>query len=102
MTTSAAWVGLRAAFGNPYMEAILNCRVPRTLNKILEKMFKLKTGGEAAYQELSMKDGKRDKEIVSTRLLLPHKEILCFIERPPVFTRPSRTRREMGAKELGQ
>ena len=74
----------------------------KDIKQIFGKMSKLKTGGEAAYQELSMKDGKRDKEIVSTRLLLPHKEILCFIERPPVFTRPSRTRREMGAKELGQ
>ena len=32
--TSAEWVGLGAAFGNSYMEAMLICGVPRTLNTI--------------------------------------------------------------------
>ena len=49
-----------------------------------------------------MKDVKRDKESVSTGGFLPHKEPLCFIEVPSVFTRYKRTRRKMGAKDLGQ
>ena len=66
VTTTVAWVGIRAAFGKPSMEAILSCRVPRKLNTIWYTTSKLKTGGESASEELSVKDGKREKEIMST------------------------------------
>ena len=49
-----------------------------------------------------MKDVKRDKESVSTGGFLPHKEPLCFIEVPSVFTKSRRTRMDLGAKELGK
>ena len=48
------------------MEAKLSCGVPRTLNKTWDRMSQLKTRGEAAYQELSDKAGKKDTESVST------------------------------------
>ena len=38
VTTAAAWVGLGAAFGNPFMEAILSYVFPRMLNKIMDTM----------------------------------------------------------------
>ena len=79
VTTDAAWVGPGAAFGNPYMEAILNCGVPITLNTIWDSASKLNTRVEVASQEISMKGGKRDNESVSTGGLLPHKDPLCFI-----------------------
>ena len=84
------------------MESILSCRVPRTLNKIWDTTSKLKTRGEDDSQELSVKDGKRENEIISTGEFLPQKDPLCFIEGPSVFTRSRQTRREIGAKELGQ
>ena len=37
-TTAAAWVGLGAAFGNPFMEAILSYVFPRMLNTIMDTM----------------------------------------------------------------
>ena len=49
-----------------------------------------------------MKDGKRDKESVFIGGLLTHKDPLCFIKGPSVFTRLRQTRRELGAKDLGQ
>ena len=61
VTTSAAWLGLRAAFGDPSMEAVLSCGVPRTLNKVWDTTSKINTRREAAYQELYMKDRNRDK-----------------------------------------
>ena len=79
VTTSAAWLGLWAAFGGPSMEAVLSCGVPRTLNKVWDTTSKLKTRGEAASQELYVKDGKRDKESVFTGGFIPHKDPLCFI-----------------------
>ena len=102
MTKNEVWVGLGAASGNSSMEAILRCGVPRTLNKIWYKTYKLKSGGAAAYQELSVKNGKGDKESVSTGVFISHKVPLCLIEVPSMFTRPSMTSRYMGAKELGQ
>ena len=60
-TTAAAWVGLGAAFGKPYMETILSCGVPMTLNKVWDTTSKINTRREAAYQELYMKDRNRDK-----------------------------------------
>ena len=79
MTNAAAWVGLGSTFGNPSMEAILIYGVPRTLKRIRDKTSKLKTRGEAASQELSVNNGKREKESVSTVGFLPHKDLLCFI-----------------------
>ena len=69
-TTAAAWVGIGADFGNPSMKAIPSCGFTSTLDTIFDTTSKLKTGGSAAYQELSVKCGKRDKEIVSTGGLL--------------------------------
>ena len=40
VNTAVAWVGLGVKFGNPYMEAILSCRVPKTLKKIGTKGLK--------------------------------------------------------------
>ena len=77
-TTPSVWVGLGSAFGNPSMEAILSCGVPATLNKIWDKTSKLKTRGEVSSEEISVKDGKRDKESVSTGVLLPHKYPFFF------------------------
>ena len=102
VTTDAAWVGPGAAFGNPSMEAILNCGVPITLNKIWDSASKLNTRVEVASQEISMKGGKRDNKSVSTGGLLPHKDPLCFIEGPSVFTIVRWTRRELGDKDLGK
>ena len=51
----------RAAFGNLYMEAILSCGVPRTLNTFWDITYKLKTGGADGSQELSVKYIKGDK-----------------------------------------
>ena len=93
VTTAAVWVGIGASFGNPSMEAVLSCGVPRTLNTIWDTTSKLKTIGEAASQEIYVKDRKRDKESMSTEVLLPHKEPFRFIEGPSVFTRSRRTRR---------
>ena len=56
VTTAAAWVGLRVAFGNMYMEAILSCGVQRKLNTIWDTNSKLNTGGETTSQEISAKD----------------------------------------------
>ena len=61
VTAAATWVGIGAAFGNSYMEAILICGVPRKLNTILYTTSKLKTGGAAAPKEISLKDVKRYK-----------------------------------------
>ena len=58
------------------MEAKLSCGVPRTLNKTWDRMSQPKTRGEAAYQELSDKAGKKDTESVSTGGLLPNKDPL--------------------------
>ena len=102
VTTAAAWAEIGAAFGNPSMEAILSCGFPGTLNTIWDKTSKLNTRGEAASQKLSMKDGKRDNESMSTGGLIHHKNPLCFIEAPSVFTRSRRTRRNLCANELGQ
>ena len=66
MNTASALVGLGASFGNPTTEAILSYIVPRMLNTIWYTTSKLKTGGESASEELSVKDGKREKEIMST------------------------------------
>ena len=79
MTTAAAWVGLRDAFGNPSMEDIIICVFPRTLNIIWYTASKQMTIGEAASQELSVKNRRWDKESVLTGGLLPHKDPLCFI-----------------------
>ena len=49
-----------------------------------------------------MKDTNRDKENVSTGGFLPHKDPLCFIKGPFVFTISRWTRRDLVAKELGQ
>ena len=87
VTTAAAWVGLGEAFGSPSIETILSYGVPRTLNKIWDTTYKIKTGGVAASQEISVKDGKRDKESVSTVVFLPHKDPFFPIEVPYVFTR---------------
>ena len=61
MTNTEAWVGLGVAVGKMYMEAILNCRVPRTVDTIWDTTYKLKTGGAADSKELSAKDVKGDK-----------------------------------------
>ena len=79
VNTNAEWVGLGMAFGNPYMESIPSCGVPRTLNTIWDTMSKLNTGGSADSQEFSVKDLKRDKESVYTGGFLPHKDQLCLI-----------------------
>ena len=79
VTTAAAWVGIGDDFGKPSMETILSCAVLRVLNTIWDTTSELKTRGEAASQELSVKDGKRDKESVSTGGLIPHKDPLCFM-----------------------
>ena len=42
------------------MEAILSCVVPRKLKNVWYTASKLKTGVAAAFQELSVKDGKGD------------------------------------------
>ena len=93
MTTAAVWLGLRAAFGNLSMEAILSCGFPRKLNTIWDTTSKLNTIGEVAAQKLSMKDINRNKESVSIGGLLPNKDPLCFIEGTSMFTRLRRTRR---------
>ena len=67
MTTNAVWLGLGVNFGNPYMEAILSCRVPRKLNTIWDKTSKLKTGEVASSKEPSSNDEREYKESVSTR-----------------------------------
>ena len=102
VNTAAAWVGLGDAFGNPSMESILSCGVTRKLNTIWEKTSRLNKRGEAASQELFVKDGKRDKESVYTVRFFPHNDPLCFIEGLSVFTISRRTRKKLGAKELGQ
>ena len=79
VTTDAAWEGLGAAFGIPYMDAILSCGDLRMLNKFLYTTSKLKTRGEDASQELSVKDGKRYKESISAGVLIPHKDPLFLI-----------------------
>ena len=84
------------------MEVILSCGVPRTLNTIWYTTSKLKTGGAAASQELSVKEVNRYKESVSKGGLIPHKYPMCFIEGPFMLTGLRRTRRYLGAKELGQ
>ena len=102
VTTVATWVGIGASFGNPSMEAILSYGVPRTLKTVWDTTSKLKTRGEAASQEISVKDKNRDKESMYTGGFFSHKETLCFTEGMSVFTRSRQTRRELGAKELGQ
>ena len=102
VTTAAAWVGLGDSFGNLPMETMLSCGVLRTLKIIWDTTSKIKTRGEVASQELSTKNGNREKENVSIGGLLPHKEKLCFIEGPSVLNRSRRTRMELGSKELGQ
>ena len=79
VTTAVSWVGIGEAFGEPYMEAIMSCGVPRTLNTIWYTTSKLKTGGAAASQELSVKEVNRYKESVSKGGLIPHKYLLCLI-----------------------
>ena len=79
MTTAAVWLGLRAAFGNLSMEAIMSCGFPRTLITIWYTESKLNTEGEATSQEFSVKDIKEYKESTSTGGLLPHKYPLCLI-----------------------
>ena len=73
MTTAVAWVGLGAAFGKPYMEAILTCRVPRKLNTIWYTTFKLNTVRADSSQEISVKYRNMDKESVFIEVLLLHK-----------------------------
>ena len=102
VTTSAAWAWIGAAFGNLSMDTILSCGVPSMLNIIWETTYKLKTVGAASSQELSVKDGKGYKEIMPIGGLIPHKNLLCLIEGPSMFARLRRTRRDLGAKELGQ
>ena len=92
-TIAKEWLRLGVVFGNPSMEFILSFGVPKMLNTIWYKMSKLKTTGEDVSTELSMKDGNRDKENVSTGGLFPHKNSLCFIEGPSVFTRSMQTSR---------
>ena len=58
VTSTVYWVGIGEEFGNPYMEAILICRVTITLNTIWYRTSSLKTRGKAASQEISAKDGK--------------------------------------------
>ena len=48
--TAAAGVGLGADFVNPFMEDILSCGVPRTLNTISDTTYKLNTGVSDASQ----------------------------------------------------
>ena len=45
VTNAAAWVGLGDTFGNPYMEAILCCGVPRVLYTIWYVTSKINTRG---------------------------------------------------------
>ena len=66
MTTAEAWVGIWEASENQYIGAILSCRVPKTLNTIWDIEYKLNTGVESTSQKLAAKDGKADKESVST------------------------------------
>ena len=101
-TTAAAWVGIGADFGNPSMKAIPSCGFTSTLDTIFDTTSKLKTGGAESSQELSMKDRKREKEILSTGVLITHKDPLGPIERPPVLTRSRWKKRELGDKELRQ
>ena len=61
VTTNSAWVGLGVSFGNPSMEVILSCAVPSTLNTIWDTTSRINTRGEAASQELYVKDVERDK-----------------------------------------
>ena len=84
------------------MEAILIYGVPRALNTIRVTTSKLKTRGGDAFQELSVKDRNTDEESVSKGGLIPHKYPMCFIEGPFMLTGLRRTRRYLGAKELGQ
>ena len=49
-----------------------------------------------------MKDRNTDEESVSKGGLIPHKYPMCFIEGPFMLTGLRRTRRYLGAKELGQ
>ena len=84
------------------MESILSCGFLRTLNTIWDTMSKLNTGGAATYQELSAKGVKWDTERVSTVGFIPHKDPLCLIEGPSVFTIFSLKRRELCDKDLSQ
>ena len=61
MTNTAEWVRLGEAFGNPSTEAIASCGIPRALSTIWDTKSKLKTGGAATSQELSVKYVKGDK-----------------------------------------
>ena len=76
----------------------MSCRVLRILNTIWYTTSKIKTRGEDASQEFSVKDVKRDKGSVSTGVLFLYKDPFCFIEGPYVFTRSRRKMRYMGAK----
>ena len=90
-TNAAAWVGLDEAFGEPSMEAILSCGVPRMPNTIWDTTYKLNKGGSCSYWELYTKDLNRDKESMSTEVLIPHKDPLCLIEGPSMFIISSHT-----------
>ena len=85
VTAGAAWVGLLAAYGSQSMETVLICRGPMTLNKIWDTIYKLKTGGEYASQELFSNDENGDKEIFYTGGFLHHKYPLSLIEGTYVF-----------------
>ena len=86
VTTAAAWFGIGASFENPYMEAILICGVLRKLNTIWDTTYKQSIAGAAAYQDLTGKHGKGDKESFSTGGFLPLKDLFCLIEGTSVLT----------------
>ena len=102
VTKYSARVGLGVDFGNPSIEAILICGVAITLKMIWDSTVKLKTGGIAASQELSMKYGSGHKESVSTGGLPPHKYPLCSIQGTSFFTITRMTMRKLGTKKFWQ
>ena len=102
VTTNSACVGIGEAFGNPSMEAIMSCKFPRTLTTTWYKTSKLKIEGSPAFQEIYVKDGKRDKESMSIGGFISHIYPLCWIEGPFMFTWLKQTRRELGTKDWGQ
>ena len=79
--------GARGSLWEPVYGDHTELRSSKYINKIWDTTYKIKTGGVAASQEISVKDGKRDKESVSTVVFLPHKDPFFPIEVPYVFTR---------------
>ena len=65
VNNDSVWVGIWAAFGNPYMEAILSFGVPKTLNTIWDTSSKPKARGEVASQETYVNTERGTRKVCS-------------------------------------